>query len=329
LAVAGKTVVVTGAGGFVGSHLTETLVSKGAHVRAFLHYRSTTDRRMLEFLPTEVLAEVETIFGDLRDADTVRRIISGASLVFHLGALVGIPYSYRSPRDVIETNVLGTLNVLEAVRELEVERLVHTSSSEVYGTAQYVPIDENHPLRGQSPYAASKIAADQIVESFGRSFGLRVATVRPFNAYGPRQSSRAIVPTVITQLLTGDTVRVGSTSPTRDLNFVRDLIDAFIAVGESVLPACSVLNVGTGFETSIADLIATIGDLLEKDPRIETDPQRVRPASSEVDRLVADSTRLREAVAWAPRLTLRHGLQETIDWIRENIELYRPDEYAV
>jgi NAD dependent epimerase/dehydratase len=247
----GREVVVTGGGGFIGSHLSEELVRQGACVRAFLHYGSNGDRGGLELAPPEILDQVEVVFGDLKDADTVRRALRGASVVFHLGALVGIAYSYQSPRDVVETNILGTLNVLEGARDAGLDRVVHTSTSEVYGSARYVPIDEAHPLQSQSPYAASKIAADQVAESFHRSFDLPVTIVRPFNTYGPRQSTRAIVPTIVAQALGGGTLRLGSTTPTRDLNFVTDTAAGFIAAAACDEAVGQTLNVGTGVETSV------------------------------------------------------------------------------
>jgi NAD dependent epimerase/dehydratase len=322
-------VLVTGAGGFIGSHLVEELVRGGARVRAFLHYNSRGERGLLELAPPEIVDEVESVFGDLRDADTVRCAVRDSTSVFHLGALIAIPYSYASPRDVVETNVLGTLNILTAAREAGVERVLQTSSSEVYGTARYVPIDELHPLQGQSPYAASKIGADQLAESFHRSYGLPVSIVRPFNTFGPRQSARAIIPTVISQALTGSVVRLGSTLPTRDFNFVTDTVSGFLRIADSAHTVGETLNLGTGRETTVPDLIAVIGKLLGRDLAVETDDQRLRPAKSEVYRLVADATKIRQLCDWEPAVSFEEGLRRTVDWTRANISRYRPGIYGV
>jgi NAD dependent epimerase/dehydratase len=322
-------VLVTGAGGFIGSHLLEELVRRGACVRAFLHYNSRGERGLLDVVPAEIVDEVDTIFGDLRDADTVRYAVQGATSVFHLGALIAIPYSYASPRDVVETNVLGTLNVLMAAREAGVRRVVHTSTSEVYGTAQYVPIDESHPLQGQSPYAASKIGADQLAESFHRSYGLPVSIVRPFNTFGPRQSARAVIPTIMSQALTGSVVRLGSTMPTRDFNFVTDTVRGFLCVADSPQTVGEILNVGTGRETTVADLITVIGKLLDRELEVKVDDHRLRPADSEVYRLVADATKIRRLCNWEPTVSLEEGLSRTLHWMRANMSRYRPDIYGV
>jgi dTDP-glucose 4,6-dehydratase len=327
--LSGRAVLVTGAGGFIGSHLTEALVQRGARVRAFVRYNSRGDRGLLELLPGDVLAEVDVRFGDLRDADTVRRAADSVDAIFHLGALIAIPYSYRSPRDVIDTNVMGTLNVLEAARAHGVSRILHTSTSEVYGTAQYVPIDERHPLQGQSPYSASKIGADQIAESFARSFGLPVSTVRPFNTYGPRQSARAIIPTIVSQALTGDTLRLGSLAPTRDLVYVGDTVAGFCAIAESEAAVGRTINLGTGQETSIGDLVAAIGRLLGRELLVNEDAQRIRPAQSEVDRLLADATLARELCGWQAAVSIEQGLARVIEWMRGNLARYRPESYAV
>jgi NAD dependent epimerase/dehydratase len=323
------TVLVTGAGGFIGSHLTEELVRRGSHVRAFLRYNSRGDRGLLDLLPAKLLSEVEFVFGDLRDADTVRGAARGAGAIFHLGALIAIPYSYQSPRDVVETNVLGTLNALEAAREVGVSRVFHTSTSEVYGTARYIPINESHPLQGQSPYSASKIAADQIAESFFRSFDLPVTIVRPFNTYGPRQSARAVIPTIITQALTGGVVRLGSLTPTRDLNFVTDTVAGFLSIAETPRTIGETLNLGTGCETSVGDLVAMIGKIVGRELVVEQDHQRVRPSNSEVARLVADATKSRALCGWQPSVSLEEGLRRTVDWIGANLSRYRPGVYGV
>lgn len=325
----GRPVLVTGAGGFIGSHLTEELVRRGARVRAFLHYRVMGERASLEWSPPEILDEIEFVSGDLRDVETVARAVKGSDRVFHLGALIGIPYSYRSPRDVVETNVTGTLNVLQACREAEVGQLVHTSTSEVYGTARTVPIREDHPLQGQSPYAATKIGADHLVESFSRSFGVPAVIVRPFNTYGPRQSARAIIPTVISQALAGDTLRLGSLDPTRDFNFVGDTANGFIDVAASGTANAEVFNLGTGQEISIGDLVEMVSQILEKPLQVEQDPQRVRPAASEVERLIADASKARERCGWEPHVSLEEGLRRTIDWIAEHQQAFRPAAYGV
>lgn len=325
----GRPVLVTGAGGFIGSHLTEELVRRGARVRAFLHYRVTGDRASLDWSPAEVLDEIEFISGDLRDVETVARAVRGSDRVFHLGALIGIPYSYRSPRDVVDTNVIGTLNVLQACRDTDINQLVHTSTSEVYGTARTVPISENHPLQGQSPYSASKIGADHLVESFARSFNVPAVIVRPFNTYGPRQSSRAIIPTVISQALAGDTLRLGSLTPTRDFNFVGDTVSGFLDVAGSGISNAEVFNLGTGKEYSIGNMVDRVGNILGKHLQVVQDPQRMRPAASEVERLIADATRAREQCGWEPQVTFDEGLRRTVAWISEHQDVYRPSAYGV
>jgi NAD dependent epimerase/dehydratase len=324
-----RPVLVTGAGGFIGSHLAEALVQRGARVRGFFHYGNAGDRGLLERAPREVRDEVEPLFGDLRDAETIGDAVRGVAYVFHLGALVGIPYSYRSPRDVVETNVIGTLNVLMAAKESEVARLVHTSTSEVYGSARFVPMTEAHPLQAQSPYAASKIGADKLVESFHRSFGLPASIVRPFNTYGPRQSTRAIIPTIISQALAGHVVRLGATTPTRDLNFVTDTAAAFLSVAECEAAIGEVFNAGTGRETSVGELVGLIGSLTGRTLTVEEDPQRVRPATSEVDRLVADAAKLHATCGWSPTVSLEDGLRRTIDWFVAHGAGSAPDRYGV
>lgn len=321
-------VLVTGAGGFIGSHLTELLVREGVAVRAFLRYNSRSDRGHLGDLAPSVLSEVEVAFGDLRDADTVRRVASGTSAIFHLGAHIGIPYSYVSPRDVVDTNVMGTLNVLEAAREHQV-RVLHTSTSEVYGTAQRVPIDETHPLQGQSPYSASKIGADNIAESYYRSFEVPVTIVRPFNTFGPRQSTRAVLPTIITQALTADVVRLGSLRPTRDWTYVSDTAAGFVAVARSDKTVGQTLNLGTGREHTIGDAIDIVGRLLGRDLVVEEDQARKRPAGSEVERLVADNGRVRALCDWSPDVSFEEGLAMTLQWVQANLGKYRPGEYGV
>lgn len=322
-----KAVLVTGAGGFIGSHLAEQLVELGAETKAFVRYNSRNDWGMLELLPKEKLDEIEVIMGDLKDADAVRHAVEEVDIIFHLGSLIAIPYSYIHPRETIETNVLGTLNVLTAAKENGVEKLVHTSTSEVYGTARYVPIDEKHPLQGQSPYSASKIGADKIAESFYRSFNLSVAIIRPFNTYGPRQSARAVIPTIITQVLTNEKMFLGSLYPTRDYTYVKDVVEGFIKVAESPKSVGDVINIGSNFEISIGDLVNKIISLVGKNAEIITDPARVRPQDSEVERLWCDNTKAKKLLGWEPKTSLDEGLKKTIEWISDNIDLYKLERY--
>jgi dTDP-glucose 4,6-dehydratase len=325
----GKPVLVTGAGGFIGSHLTERLVREGAKVRAFLRYNSRADLGNLAYLPRELLSSIEIVRGDLRDAEAVRGACKGMDTVFHLAALIAIPYSYVNPREVADVNVMGTLNVLTAGRHEGLRRMVHTSTSEVFGTARYVPIDEQHPLQGQSPYSASKIGADKLAESFQKSFGVPVATLRPFNTFGPRQSARAIIPTIISQTLTRPEVKLGSLDPSRDLLFVTDTVDGFIRAASVDAAIGQEINVGTGVGVTIGDLAKKIFEIAGKSPRIVTDEQRIRPAQSEVMRLLASNVKAREVLGWQPRVTLEEGLKQTVAWIREHLDAFRPDDYTV
>ncbi|MCC7125975.1 MAG: GDP-mannose 4,6-dehydratase [Acidobacteria bacterium] len=320
-------VLVTGGGGFIGSHLVERLVQEGAEVRALVHYRSTGSAGWLDRSPS--LKDVEIVRGDLRDRDLVNGAMRGRHVVFHLGALIAIPYSYDAPASYVDTNVLGTLHVLQAARECGVTRVVHTSTSEVYGTAQRVPIDEQHPLQAQSPYSASKIGADKIAEAFHLSFDLPVVTVRPFNTYGPRQSARAVIPTLITQALTDQPIRLGNVTPTRDFVFVADTVDGFVRAGAARDAVGHTINLGTGREISIADLATTIARLCGTTAHIERDERRVRPGASEVERLCADNRKAASVLGWAPLVTLEQGLQQTIAWLRDHQSLYRPADYAV
>ncbi len=327
-AFTGRKALVTGAGGFIGSHLVETLLLEGAQVRAFVRYNSRGDEGLLELLPKASLAEVDILFGDIRDVEAVTQAVEGCDLVFHLAALIAIPYSYSNPRDYFETNVLGTLNVAQACRVRDV-RLVHTSSSEVYGTAQSVPISEAHPLVGQSPYSASKIGADQLVESFHRSYGLPATTLRPFNTYGPRQSARAIIPTIVAQALAGDVVRLGSLTPTRDFTYVGDTVAGFLAAASADATIGRTLQLGTGEEISVGDLVGEVERLLGRTLKVEQESTRLRPSGSEVMQLVSDHSLMTTLTGWQPQVGLAEGLTATAAWIREHRDRYRVDGYVV
>ena len=325
----GKPVLVTGAGGFIGSHLVELLVREGHEVRAFLRYNGRDDRGQIDRLPPDVQRAVEVHRGDLKDPEAVRNAVEGRATVFHLGALIAIPYSYQNPLDVVQTNVVGTAHVLDACRSSStLERVVLTSTSEVYGTAQYVPIDENHPLRGQSPYAATKIGADALGESYHRAFDLPVTILRPFNTFGPRQSARAIIPTIISQALTKPSIRLGSLDPRRDLTYVKDTASGFLAISGADAAIGRVVNIGRGDDLTIGELVERIGRLIGREIVVETDPVRVRPAASEVGRLLAGTALAQELFGWAPKYSLDDALTETIDWVRENPGLFRVDRYT-
>ncbi len=325
----GKSVLVTGAAGFIGSHLTERLVRDGHTVRALVRYSGRDDRGHLDDLPAEVRSEIEVHRGDLKDPEAVRKAVANREWVFHLGALIAIPYSYENPHDVVQTNVVGTAHVLDACRASPVlERVILTSTSEVYGTAQYVPIDEKHPLRGQSPYAATKIGADALGESYHRAFGLPVAILRPFNTFGPRQSARAIIPTIISQALTRPVVKLGRTDPRRDLTYVKDTVSGFVAIASCDTAPGRAVNIGRGDDISIGELVERIGGILGRRITVETETERVRPAKSEVERLLAGTALAQSLFNWQPRYTLDQGLEETIAWIREHIDRFRPDGYT-
>lgn len=319
-------VTVTGADGFIGSHLVEALVQRGDRVRALVQYNSFSSWGWLDTVDPQVMREVEVVMGDVRDADCVDDLLLGAGTVYHLAALIAIPYSYRAPASYVQTNVIGTLNVLNAARRHDLSRVVHTSTSEVYGTARVVPIPEAHPLQAQSPYAASKIAADKLAESFHLSFNTPVVTLRPFNAFGPRQSARAVIPTIISQIAAGErTIRLGSLDPIRDFTFVSDTAAAFIAVGSAPADAVvgETLNAGSGREISIKELVLEIGAAMGVDITVELDPQRIRPAASEVQRLLADTTKIRALTPWRPQHELSAGLARTAAWFSEPDNLAR------
>lgn len=322
-------ILVTGAGGFIGSHLVEQLVTDGYDVRAFVHYNAAGGWHNLEKLPRDVRDNIEVVAGDIADPYFVESAVAGCDIVFHLAALVGIPYSYIAPKIYISTNVNGTLNVLEACRRHNVSRLVHTSTSETYGSAQYIPIDEKHPLVGQSPYSASKIGADKIAESYYRSFNLPVCIIRPFNTYGPRQSARAFIPTVIAQALSGDVIRLGNLDPVRDMTFVKDTVRGFLAGAKADNCIGTVCNLGVGEGRSIGEFVEHIGQLLGKELNVQTDPDRVRPTKSEVSRLISDNSKIKELAGWSPVVDLDDGLQQTIDYIRANLSDYRVEHYNV
>jgi NAD dependent epimerase/dehydratase len=329
-------VLVTGADGFIGSHLVEGLVNRGHQVKALTMYNSFGTWGWLDSIPLEILEQIEVVPGDIRDSIFVRNAMKDCSAVMHLAALIAIPYSYTAPETYIDTNVKGTLNVLQAARESSIEKVIHTSTSEVYGTARFVPITEDHPLQGQSPYSASKIAADQLAYSFYSSFDLPVITVRPFNTYGPRQSARAVIPTIISQIASGaSTIHLGSTSPTRDFNYVSDTVNGFIAALSSEDAFGETINLGTGFEISIGDTVALIAELMNVDVTITTDENRLRPLGSEVERLCADNQKAGELLNWTPvnpgKTGLEMGLLETIKWFQNplNLSLYKTNIYNV
>lgn len=323
-------VLVTGADCFIGSHLVEELVKKGYEVRAFVYYNSFNTWGWLDTLPGSVMEHVEIFQGDIRDPNGVRVAMQQAEAVFHLAALIAIPFSYHSPDTYVDTNIKGTLNVLQAARELGTRRVLITSTSEVYGTAQYVPIDEKHPFQGQSPYSATKIGADRLAESFYRSFNLPVTIVRPFNTYGPRQSARAVIPTVITQLLAGKTeIKLGSLTPTRDFNYVKDTANGFISIFESDQTIGEEINIATQKEISIGMLAEELIRQINPDAHIICDEQRLRPEKSEVNRLLGCNAKIRELTKWQPMYTLEQGLAETIIFLRNNMEKYKTDIYNV
>ena len=329
MSVAPQKVLVTGAGGFIGSHLVERLVRDGHSVRAYLHYNSRNDWGNLELIDPAVRGAIEIVSGDIADPFSVRAATRGVQVVYHLASLIAIPYSYVAPQSYVHTNVLGAINVLQAARDEGVERVVHTSTSECYGTAQYVPIDERHPLQGQSPYSASKVGADMLAESYWRSFGLPVATIRPFNTFGPRQSARAVIPTIIAQALRGGTIKLGSLSPTRDMNFVDDTVDGFVLMARHPKAVGEVVNIGSGREISVGDLARLIVQAIGSRSEVVEDAQRIRPPNSEVERLVCGNAKAVQLIGWAPRVGLEEGLSRTIEWFRRHLERYKADLYNV
>lgn len=325
-----KKVLVTGADGFIGSHLTESLLEKGYDVKAFTMYNSFNTWGWLDTLPKEKLEQIEIFSGDVRDPNGVREAMKGVDGVFHLAALIAIPFSYHSPDSYVDTNIKGTLNVLQAARELDTERIMITSTSEVYGTAQYVPIDEKHPFQGQSPYSATKIGADRLAESFYRSFNLPVSIVRPFNTYGPRQSARAVIPTIISQLLSGkEEIKLGSLTPTRDFNYVKDTAAGFISIAESSKTIGEEINIATQQEISIGDLAKEIIEQINPKAKLICDEQRLRPEKSEVNRLLGANAKIKELTDWKPQYTFAQGMAETIEWMKENMSHFKSDIYNV
>lgn len=325
-----KKVLVTGADGFIGSHLTEMLIEQGYDVKAFAFYNSFNTWGWLDSIPKEKLKEIEVFTGDIRDPNGVYEAMKGMDQVFHLAALIAIPFSYHSPDSYVDTNIKGTLNVLQAARKLETEKIMVTSTSEVYGTAQYVPIDEKHPYQGQSPYSATKIGADRLAESFYRSFNMPIAIVRPFNTFGPRQSARAVIPTIITQLLAGkEEIKLGSLTPTRDFNYVRDTANGFIEIAKSDKTVGQEINIATQQEISIGELAQEIISQINPNAKIVCDEQRLRPEKSEVNRLLGSNEKIKELTNWKQQYSFSEGIHETIEWLKENMDMYKADIYNI
>ena len=325
-----KKILVTGADGFIGSHLTEELVKQGHKVKAFAYYNSFNTWGWLDTLPEEILKEIEIFTGDIRDPNGVRESMKGIDEVHHLAALIAIPFSYHSPDSYVDTNIKGTLNVLQAARDLDTKRILVTSTSEVYGTAQYVPIDENHPFQGQSPYSATKIGADRIAESFHKSFEMPITIVRPFNTYGPRQSARAVIPTIITQLLAGkEEIKLGALSPTRDFNYVKDTINGFIEIAKAHNTIGEEINIATQQEISIGQLAQEMIKQINPNAKIICEEERLRPEKSEVNRLLGSNKKIKELTGWSPEYNLEQGLAETIEWIKNNLDKFKTDIYNV
>lgn len=334
--LSGKKILITGADGFIGSHLTEELIRNGNDVRAFVNYNSFNSWGWLDQAPKEILNELDVFAGDIRDPHGVKKAMQDCDITMHLAALIAIPYSYHSPDTYVDTNIKGTLNILQAARECNVEKVVHTSTSEVYGTAKFVPITEEHPLQGQSPYSASKIGADQMAMAFYNSFNLPVTIIRPFNTYGPRQSARAVIPTIITQIASGkNEIRLGSVHPTRDFNYVKDTVRGFLAVAQSSRSVGEVINIGSNYEVSIGKTVEIIAELMDRQIHIQSEDERIRPEKSEVERLWADNTKAKQLLDWEPEYGgvdgLRHGLEETIAWFTNpaNLSQYKAGIYNV
>jgi dTDP-glucose 4,6-dehydratase len=329
MSLKGKKALVTGAGGFIGSHLVETLIHNGVNVRAFVHYNSRNDPGLLNKIDETILSSVDLFYGDLKDPVAVQGALEGIDTVFHLGALIGIPYSYVNPYDVVQTNVMGTLNILSGARNMKVSHVVHTSTSEVYGTALYTPIDEKHPMQAQSPYSASKIGADKIAESFYLCFGLPVSIVRPFNTYGPRQSMRAVIPTIIVQALTQDKIKLGALYPRRDFTYVSDTVNGFITAAESESSVGQILNLGVGQDISIGELATHVLKLIDRDLPVISESTRIRPDKSEVKRLLSDNSKAKQVIGWEPKVSLEAGLHHTIEWIKNNLDQFNTSKYTV
>lgn len=325
-----KNILITGADGFIGSHLTEKLVKNGHHVKSFVYYNSFNSWGWLDTLPKEILNQIEVFTGDIRDPNGVKEAMKGIDEVFHLAALIAIPFSYHSPDSYVDTNIKGTLNVLQAARDLETKRVLVTSTSEVYGTAQYVPIDEKHPFQGQSPYSATKIGADRIAESFYKSFDMPITIVRPFNTYGPRQSARAVIPTIILQLLAGkEEIKLGSLTPTRDFNYVKDTVNGFIEIANSEKTIGEEVNIATQQEISIGQLAEELIKQINPNARIVCDEQRLRPENSEVNRLLGSNEKIKHLTNWTPQYTFKQGLAETIEFLKHNLDKYKADIYNI
>ncbi|MGM0411249.1 MAG: NAD-dependent 4,6-dehydratase LegB [Bacillota bacterium] len=325
-----SSILVTGADGFIGSHLVEELVKKGKKVKAFIYYNSFNSWGWLDYFPKDLLNKIEIFTGDIRDPNGVREAMKDVDEVYHLAALIGIPFSYHSPDSYVDTNIKGTLNVLQAARDFELDRVLITSTSEVYGTAKYVPIDEEHPYQGQSPYSATKIGADHLAESFYKSFNLPVTIVRPFNTYGPRQSARAVIPTIITQLLDGkEEIELGALTPTRDFNYVKDTVNGFIDIAASERTIGKEINIATQNEISIESLANELIRQINPKAEIVKDQKRVRPNKSEVDRLLGSNKKIKKLTNWKPQYTLEEGLNETIKWLKKNLHKYKTDIYNV
>jgi NAD dependent epimerase/dehydratase len=327
--LAGTRVLVTGAGGFIGSHVVERLVRDGARVRGMVRYTSRGDHGALDWLDAQTTGEVEVVTGELRDLESVERAVEGSEIVLHLGAQIAIPYSYVNPRDYLETNAIGTLNVCLAAQRHGVTRVVGTSTSEVYGTAQTIPITESHPLEPQSPYAASKVASDKVIDACQRSFELNAMVLRPFNTYGPRQSARAVIPTIITQALAGGPLKLGALDPRRDLTFAADTADGFVRAATAPGVEGRTIQLGTNHDVSVADIVGVVGEIVGRELEVQLDPQRVRPAKSEVLRLISDPALATELLGWTPTVDLRTGLERTVAYIEANQGRYRTGEYAV